>query len=281
MFGIIDVMFIFIAFCSVSEALIDTPENVEALTHCMRKSQQLRFTSDALACPFKKRTFYVNHTAPIHGLDFHGQEFEDRYIFSHFLNDNTRKCHDFPPYLFESGAYQAVTWSNTFFFEKHYNFSTLLVEASPRNWPLKELSSRLNAVAHHAALCPVGQSHVCLTMERYNAMNKISPNNACSPHIPCFDFDDGQKYAFVSLDIEGFEYDFLKDRNLQADIVLVEVAQWLRPHQPDTFNPGKMMKTFQWFEDHDYWLFENNVGVRNMLWVSDDLVKDCNFVRIS
>mmetsp|Transcript_60505 Transcript_60505/g.70772 ORF Transcript_60505/g.70772 Transcript_60505/m.70772 type:complete len:343 (+) Transcript_60505:203-1231(+) len=213
--------------------------------------------------------------------DFHGQELEDKEIYQRFLNEYTRTCHTFGiGGVFESGAYQGVEWSNTYFFEKHFAMPSVLVEASENNWKKLDdavATHRPLAEVHHAALCPVGDEVVCLDEEStklHNAMNKVQENAACKNPIPCYNFDDRRHYALVSLDIEGFEWEFLKLRNLQADLIVMEVAQWVR-------YSNKIMTVVEVvarMADLGYYLYaptDHMIGGRNFLFVSKDLVQDC------
>jgi len=220
----------------------------------------------------------VSITADASRLSFNGQEFEDREIYRRFLNEKTRMCHNFGNGgLFESGAYKGVEWSNTFFFEKHFSFPSILVEASKNNW--KELDDAVSkhrplADVHHAALCPIGEPFVCLedSTEVHNAENKVKLDDTCKELIPCYNFDESRHYSFVSLDIETFEWDFLKFRNLQADLILIEVIYWL--YRPEVLMT--LVEIISRLADLGYFLYDKMIfGVRNFLFISKDLVEDC------
>lgn len=210
---------------------------------------------------------------------YKGMEEEDRHIYERFMNENTQKCHTFGKAgLFESGAYKGVAKSNTFFFEKHFSMPTTLVEASADNWPdLDRAVAQYRPLSsvHHAALCPVGDSHVCIELDSFGATAKNAvTRTACKDEIPCYDFDESQQYSLISLDIEGFEWEFLKFRKLKADMILVEVIQWLRE---DT-EILTAVEFVSYMASIGYYLYaspENMIGARNFLFLSRDFVGDC------
>lgn len=223
-------------------------------------------------------------TAETSGKNFVGQEKEDRDVYLRFFNEHTQQCHTFgKDGLFESGAYMGVLWSNTYFFETHFQIPSILVEASRDNWgPLDEAvkKHRPHASVHHAALCPLGDETVCLDNQAGDetAMHKVTRGDACTNSIPCFQFDDALDYSFISLDIEGFEWEFLKFRHLKADLILVEVVQWLR--QPETLITAVEFTTYM--VNLGYYLYASEflVGQRNFLFVSQRLVDDCFADRV-
>lgn len=196
-------------------------------------------------------------------------------LYKHLFNGKTRSCHSFGEKLFESGAYQGVALSNTYMFEKKFNISTVLVEASDENWaklvpavaehrPLSEI--------HKAALCPVGVKSVCLKSGAFAPNHKVDQRRSnCPGAIPCFDFDESVHFAILSLDIEGFELDFLKFRKANADIIIVEVIQWAR--QMNTLSTA--LDFVAYLADSGYYLYGETFGYRNFVFISQALAENC------
>ena len=216
---------------------------------------------------------------------FVGQELEDRILYERFWNEHTEQCHKFgKDAIFESGAYQGVKWSNTYFFEKHFKRPSILVEASRHNWDALDAAvkeHRPSATVHRAALCPVGDTTVCLDAAHVGtAMHGVqrtgSTKTTCQNSVPCFEFDESLHYGLISLDVEGIEWDFLKFRHPVADIIIIEVCQWLR--QPHTLLTAVEMTAR--LAQLGYYLYapeqrDEMVGRRNFVYVSSRLVDDC------
>ena len=217
---------------------------------------------------------------------FVGQELEDRILYERFWNEHTEQCHKFgTDAVFESGAYRGVKWSNTYFFETHFGRPSILVEASRHNWDALDLAvqeHRPNAKVHHAALCPVGDTTVCLdsapVKSAMHGVQRVDSDAAaaCKNTIPCFEFDESLHYGLISLDVEGFEWEFLKFRHPVADIIIIEVCQWLR--QGHTLLTVVEMTAR--LAQLGYYLYapgprEDMVGTRNFVYVSSRLVDDC------
>ena len=94
------------------------------------------------------------------------------------------------------------------------------------------------AEVHHAAMCPIGEDSVCLDPHSeilHDAMNAVVTGQVgCENPVPCYSFNTEMHYSLLSLDIEGFEWEFLKFRNIRADMILMEVCQFAR-------EPGKFL----------------------------------------
>ena len=206
-----------------------------------------------------------------------GQEHEDIFIYEHFYNEATMECHQFGSQLFESGALDGIQYSNTLMFERHFQMPTILVEASQVNWDRlvqNGSSQRPLAKLNHAAMCPVGVESICMSDDINSmAMHKVDRNqSSCQDATPCFSFDETLHYSFFSLDIEGFELDFLKLRKPKADIMLIEVIQWARfANELST-----LIELVAYLADIGYYLYEEPIGFRNFLFVSHELATDCS-----
>ena len=211
-------------------------------------------------------------------VQYMGMEEEDRLIYEHFFNEKTRQCHAFGPAgLFESGAYTGVAKSNTDFFEKYFQIPATLVEADKGNWPQLEKSvaaHRPLSTVYHEALCPVGDTQVCLNANTEHGAKSSVTRDSCEDAVPCFKYDDSKHYAFMSLDIEGFEWEFVKFRNIKADILLVEVIQWVRQEERTL----TAVEFISYMASLGYYLYaspDHMIGVRNFVFLSRDLVHNC------
>ncbi|CAJ1952767.1 unnamed protein product [Cylindrotheca closterium] len=206
---------------------------------------------------------------------FKGQEKEDYFIYEHFYNEKTKQCYSFGSNLFESGALDGFRYSNTYFFEQHFNASSILVEAADSNWQqliIKVPKLRPLAISHRAALCPLGAESVCMQIGDQNATSSVNRNaKTCEDPVPCFHFDESLHYSLISLDIEGFELDFLRMRKPKADIIIIEVVQWAR----DMEDLMTAVELVVYLADIGYYLYEQTVGLRNFLFLSQELVNDC------
>jgi hypothetical protein len=220
----------------------------------------------------------VPETASISNVNssfFKSQEGEDKMIYQHLFNEKTRSCHKFGEKLFESGAYQGVKLSNTYMFEKHFNISTVLVEASDENWAMlvpAVAEHRPLSETHKAALCPVGVKSICMKSSRFSPEHKVDKKrDDCPGAIPCFDFDESVRYAILSLDIEGLELEFIKFRKPNADIIIVEVIQWAR--QINLLSTA--LDFVAYLADSGYYLYGETFGFRNFVFVSQALAENC------
>lgn len=263
----------------------------------------LRSITDQHMVPMLRTIPPFKSLPPTSDESFNGQEKEDQLIYQRFFNEETQKCHQFGNKLFESGAYEGIRLSNTYFFEKRFNLSTILVEAADDNWNILVQNvpkNRSNSAYHHAALCPIGTHSICMQVAKSTSMHAINvtamkndigrsfgsatnTTNAttttagaattvgCNNSIPCFDFDESIRYAFVSLDIEGVEMDFLRMRRVKADIFLVEVVQWARAVK-DVITAVELIA---YLAEQGYYLYEETIGFRNLVFLSQELVNNC------
>lgn len=236
-------------------------------------------------------------------MSFNGQEKEDQLIYQRFFNEETLRCHQFGNKLFESGAYEGIKLSNTYFFEKRFNLSTILVEAAEDNWSILVQNvpkQRPHSDYHHAALCPIGVHSICMQVGEYRTMHSVNlttmrksiernsggdtgnatatktdiattTTTGCTNSIPCFDFDESIHYAFFSLDIEGFEMEFLRMRRVVADVFLIEFVQWVEAVK-DVITAVELIA---YMAEQGYYLYEETIGFRNLVFLSKELVNDC------
>ena len=104
-------------------------------------------------------------------------------------------------------------------------------------------------------------------------MDKIQQHTSsqCQVEVPCLDFSDQTHYAVLTLDIEGNEWDFLKMRRPRADLLMIEVIQWARRmNQLDV-----LIELTAHMADIGYYLYEETLGFRNFLFISQDLAHNC------
>jgi hypothetical protein len=126
--------------------------------------------------------------------------------------------------------------------------------------------------ARKAALCPVGVKSICMKTGSLAPNHKVDQaRNDCPGAIPCFDFDESVRFAILSLDIKGFELDFLKFRKPNADIILVEVIQ--RARKMNTLSTA--LDFVAYLADSGYYLYGQTFGFWNFVFVSQALAENC------
>jgi len=175
------------------------------------------------------------------------QHHEDVFMVEQLYN-NTVPLKGF---YIEAGGHDGVSISNTYLFEKLYNWKGMMVEASPVLFPKLKLNrGNENNILYHGALCDVNEQNKILHWADADAVSGIyefmdegfkrvfhsalvkNPLLVDSlPVIKCLDLmsllltNNISHVDFFSLDVEGAEMTVLKNidfKKIKFDIIAVE-----------------------------------------------------------
>ena len=178
----------------------------------------------------------VGPSIPFQRHHFHGQGFEDLYVFEHFFSNCTR-----PPYhragtFVEMGAADGVKISNTLFFEQFLGWKGLLVEPSSNfaNVKRHRENGHRNTLLREAVCAEAG--HVTWSepqnkdvsgvlehlsshnLQHYHAHGAQRTKIACRPLGEMLLAAGIDSIDFFSLDTEGGELGVLQTMNWSVPI---------------------------------------------------------------
>lgn len=157
------------------------------------------------------------------------QHKEDYYILNYLIN----KKEDIRNKTFiEMGAYDGITYSNTYLFEKYFRWNGLLIEASPSNFKKLEKSGR-NSKKIYTAVCDkkeiefidgakAGNGDISEIMEKYlKNMKKDTIKIPCQKMTDLLINNMMTDIFFFSLDVEGSEISVINttDFNIIKSII--------------------------------------------------------------
>jgi FkbM family methyltransferase len=144
------------------------------------------------------------------------QERQDLFLLPSLLH-----AADYRPGLYvEIGAYDGVNMSNTYMYERCFNWTGLLVEAQPDNFAALRQRSGRNATMVHSAVCSAGTDPPVVYMTRPRdgegniakqvsdvGRNQTEANRTvavpCAPLSRLMDTAGLAQADFFSLDVEG------------------------------------------------------------------------------
>lgn len=177
------------------------------------------------------------------GYEFYGQYEQDRYLYENVFHNKKNGV------FIEFGALDGIRFSNTYFFEKNFGWSGICAEPNPVLFP--KLKQNRNCICIDGCISDtpgikefflihgygVGLSGL---IEKYTESRVEILKEEIAPYqstyetikVPCYRFNDVlNKYGishvdFMSIDIEGGEYDILKSIDFERftiDVICVEV----------------------------------------------------------
>lgn len=181
----------------------------------------------------KKNRVYNRIT---HRYSYKAQSGQDKYV-EQYLNFNNGVYVEF-------GARNGIEHSNTYYFEKSYNWSGVLVEPDKRE--LKSIvGNRPNAKVYTGvAVCPVGIKHVDFAISSNRGWSGIRDSYddkrwtdtiIQQKRIPCVDLNTicPPKVDYMTVDTEGSELEILRTFNFTShNVTIIQVERnMLTPKQ--------------------------------------------------
>ena len=171
----------------------------------------------------------------------------------------------------EIGAYNGITFSNTYLLEKKFQWTGLLVECIPRNFSSIKLSRECDAVLGAATNKDVER----ITVIEQAASNLSGLKNAVSENkwktlsyqVPGYCLDSLLMMAslkgdigFLSVDVEGAEYSIFEDANLgKYNISAICIEHNFRPEAEKLrklITSQGYRTVFEEFSGNDFWFLK-------------------------
>lgn len=161
---------------------------------------------------------------------YYGQHKEDQFLNETFFKNKKNG------FFIELGALDGVTFSNTLFFEKHLNWSGILIEPHGTAFEMA-VKNRPNSVCYNYAIADFQGEAVLENLSMHPAMNRIQgrlehehqiKGREIVKTIPIKDILKNHKISKIdlfSIDVEGSEKEVLTtmDWNIEVDIILIEI----------------------------------------------------------
>ena len=194
------------------------------------------------------------------------QEREDHYVHEHFFSGLQEGT------FVELGALDGLRYSNTYIFEKAFDWRGLLIEAETENYIALERNrgQGKNAVTLHAAIC-AGDKFLKLygtgPMASTNRDDKMIKTGKVS-WAPCLRMGDVllrsgiDNIDFLSLDVEGAELETLETMDFGKTptfVILVEMRK---------VDEGSNPKIRKHLHEHGFCRFADDVGHSNEVWIN-------------
>ena len=194
------------------------------------------------------------------------QEEEDHYLHEHFFSGLKEGT------FVELGALDGLRFSNTYIFEKAFNWRGLLIEAETENFFALERNrgQGKNAVTLHAAICAEEK-----LLKLYGTGPEASINRDSKmikagkvSWAPCLRMEDVLKRSgidnidFLSLDVEGAELETLETIDFGKTptfVILVEMRK---------VDEGSNPKIRKHLHEHGFCRFADDVGHSNEVWIN-------------
>lgn len=171
----------------------------------------------------------------------------------------------------EIGAYNGITFSNTYLLEKKFLWTGLLVECIPRNFSSIKLFRECDAVLGAATNKDV--ERITVIEQRASnlsgLMNAVSENKwkTLSYQVPGYCLDSLLMMAspkgeigFLSVDVEGAEYSIFEDANLSKyNISAICIEHNFRPEAEKLrklITSQGYRTVFEEFSGNDFWFLK-------------------------
>ena len=147
------------------------------------------------------------------------QERQDLYLLPSLLSAASFR----PGTFVEIGAYDGVNMSNTFMYERCFNWTGLLIEAQPDNFESLQYHSGRQSTKILSAVCASGTDPPVVRMTRPqsghgNVAKQVKVSGINTVEVPCAPLStiidstglSREDIVFFSLDVEGAELDVLR-----------------------------------------------------------------------
>lgn len=189
-------------------------------------------------------------------LAVNGQTHEDAFVFENYFCGMTNGV-----YL-ELGAADGLLYSNTVNYERHFNWTGILIEAGPAG---KEIARNRNASHNHIinqGVCSSGENSISKGEDNDIWGVQSGSSVSCRPLSSMLQEARVQHIDFFSLDVEGHELEVLEtmDWNIPVGIWLIELwsisgiskARLDKARQNGIVHPHKEQKVVNILEEHGY-----------------------------
>jgi len=209
---------------------LDEAIDMNQLNHCVEKRETMRHLCEEFpdvivgdkGCTLKNNLRKSKY-------EYKAQAGQDKYV-EQFIN------HENGVYV-EFGARDGVEHSNTYYFEKTYNWTGILVEPDDRE--LKKITmNRPNAhIYTGVAVCPVGTKEVTFAISSNRGWSGIQNsyddrrwfNTVISQKkIPCVDLNEicPEHVDYMTVDTEGSEVEILRTFDFTShDVTIIQVER--------------------------------------------------------
>ena len=200
----------------------------------------------------------------------YSQQGEDIYMFKHFFNKKV----DDGVYV-EIGAVNGVTYSNSKFFEDQLGYKGMLVEAQPSMFKELQQNRPNNILINKAISLSVGpitflgntpcggiESHMSVNFKQNWHRNSKRYNVETAQFNKLFNVYDIKYIDFITIDVEGGEYDVLNTinfNNVEIYVICIE----LDGHNTEKDDKCRQMLINNGFNLHnrlfinEFWVNEN------------------------
>ena len=180
----------------------------------------------------------------------------------------------------EIGAYDGITFSNTYILEKKFGWNGILIECIPGNFEIIKESRKCTAIL--AAATPQNVESVEVIEKSASNLSGLSQDvsknrwNTISHKVRGYSLDSilemaaqNGKIGFLSIDIEGAEFSIFENVNLRNyEINAICVEHNFRPDAAklrELINLQGYREVFEEFSGNDFWfiLEKNYAGLKH------------------